>query len=323
MRPATPWTYQFHWLSWAAVGAVAVGYALIVRRPAWPATRRQRAAFLSGLALLAVALTWPLEDLAVHWSLLALVLQRLLLLLAVPPLLLVGTPGRALAALTRPALVDDAVRICSRPAVAVGIVTVVAVGTLTSGAVVAAASSPVARVALDAVLLGAGFVLWAPALNVVPGAHRMSALGRAAYLIVQSIVPSFLSIVWIFARHPLYPGFDRRLVGMSPLLDQRLAGFAAKFGTIALLWTVAFVIVNRSHELSGQATDEVPLTWSDVEREFERAERRQGRRPASAGLEGAGGVPGTPARDEADGAGHQGPDADGAGHAAGGDPPPG
>ena len=85
-------------------------------------------------------------------------------------------------------------------------------------------------------------------LTELPGAPRLSPLGRGGYLIVQSIVPSFLSIVWIFARHSLYPAYSHpgKVVGMSPLLDQQLAGFVAKLGTIAVLWSVAFVIMTRA-----------------------------------------------------------------------------
>ena len=135
-----------------------------------------------------------------------------------------------------------------RPLPAVAIVTVVAVGTLTTGAVSLAAHSDVARLLIELVVLGSGFVLWAPVLTELPGAPRLSALGRGGYLIVQSIVPSFLSIVWIFARHSLYPTFTHAgtVVGMSSLLDQQLAGFLAKLSTIAVLWTVAFVIMTRA-----------------------------------------------------------------------------
>jgi putative membrane protein len=108
---------------------------------------------------------------------------------------------------------------------------------------------------------------------------RLSALGRGGYLIVQSIVPSFLSIVWIFARHSLYPTYAHTgtVVGLSPLLDQQLAGFLAKLSTIAVLWTVAFVIMTRAQSAEDIGRDSEPLMWSDVEREIERAERRQRR----------------------------------------------
>jgi cytochrome c oxidase assembly factor CtaG len=135
----------------------------------------------------------------------------------------------------------------------------------------------VARVVIQVVVLLSGFVLWAPVLTELPGTRRLSALGRGAYLIVQSIVPSFLSVVWIFAHRSLYATYDHRVLGMSPVLDQQLAGFLAKLSTIAVLWTVAFTLMTRAHVASASEEDAEPLIWSDVEREIERAERREQR----------------------------------------------
>ncbi len=55
---------------------------------------------------MAVALTWPLADLAAHWSLTARFFQRLVLTLAAAPLLLLAVPAPLLAALPRPASLD-------------------------------------------------------------------------------------------------------------------------------------------------------------------------------------------------------------------------
>ncbi len=276
---AHPFDWHLHVFWLLVFPALAVSYLWATRRPGCEATARQKLLFVGGIVVLIVAVTWPLGDLATHWLLMALVLQRLLLTLAVPPLLVLGTPRSLIARLTRPAAVDAVLRIVVRPLPAVAIVTVVAVGTLTTGAVSLAAHSDVARVLIELVVLASGFVLWAPVLTELPGAHRLSALGRGGYLIVQSIVPSFLSIVWIFARHSLYPTFTHAgtVVGMSSLLDQQLAGFLAKLSTIAVLWTVAFVIMTRAQDAETTGEDAEPLMWSDVEREIERAERRQRR----------------------------------------------
>lgn len=243
------------------------------------ATSRQRLCFVAGVVLLGAAVTWPLADLATHWLLVALVLQRLVLMLAVPPLLVLGTPRALLARLTRPTAVDAVLRVVVRPVPAIAIVTVVAVATLTTGAVNWAARSSAAQVLLELFVLLAGFVLWAPVLHEIPGLPKLSSLGRGGYLIVQSIVPSFLSIVWIFARHPLYPAFAHsgKVVSLSPLLDQQLSGFVAKLGTIAVLWTVAFVVMTRGEAADRAGRDEEPMMWSDVERELERADRRERR----------------------------------------------
>lgn len=278
---SSPWTFHLHAVPWLAVLALGLAYGDAVRRTGG-ASRRHIVATAGALVLLLVALTWPLADLAAHWSLTALVCQRLLLILAVPPLLIIGLPPRLLARLTRPAAVDAVVRRCARPPIAVAVVTVIAVATLTTGAVEAQGSSVWARSALDMALLVAGLVLWTPVLTEVPGADRPSALGRAGYLIVQSIVPSFLAVVWIFARHPLYPHFAHgpELLSVSPLMDQQIAGFVAKFGTIAVLWTVAFVSMTRAQHTVTTGGDPDPLLWSDVERHLERAERKERRRRA-------------------------------------------
>jgi cytochrome c oxidase assembly factor CtaG len=273
------WHLHFVWL--LALLAFAAGYLWATRHGDSAATGRQRLLFFGGVVLLVGALTWPLGDLASHWLLLALVLQRLLLTLAVPPLLVLGTPRTIIDRLTRPPAIDAVLRVTARPVPAVAIVTVVAVGTLTVGAVSLAAHAVVARTFIQVVVLGSGFVLWAPVLTELPGVQRLSSLGRGGYLIVQSIVPSFLSIVWIFARHPLYPPFTYpgKVAGMTPLLDQELAGFLAKLSTIAVLWTVAFVIMTRAQSADSAGRDTDPLVWSDVEREIARADRRDRRQP--------------------------------------------
>jgi cytochrome c oxidase assembly factor CtaG len=281
LAPPFNWHLDIFWT--LAIPALVVAYLQATRAEGCRPSRRQWSFIMLGVLTLLVAFMWPLDDLAGHWSLLALVLQRLLLTLAVPPLLVTGTPRPIIARLTHPEPVDAALRVIVKPVPAVIIVTVVAVGSLTTGAVTLATDSSVARVVIQIVVLLSGFVLWAPVLTELPGTPRVSPIGRGAYLIVQSIVPSFLSIVWIFAHRPLYASYHHhiRVLGMSAVLDQQLAGFLAKLSTIAVLWTVAFTLMTRSGVMSGTDEDPEPLIWSDVEREIERADRRdqRARRP--------------------------------------------
>jgi cytochrome c oxidase assembly factor CtaG len=259
-----------------AIPALLAAYLWATRAEERRPSGHQRVFFFLGIVALAVTFTWPLGPLAAHWSLIALVAQRLILMLAVPPLLVAGTPRVILARLTRPVVVDAVLRVIVKPVPAIIVVTVVAVGTLTTGLVSLAAHSDVARIVLQIVILASGFVLWAPVLTELPGNQPLSRVGSGAYLIVQSIVPSFLSVVWIFARRPLYPSYVHRVrfLGMSAVLDQQLAGFLAKLCTIAVLWTVAFSLMTRSRVTAGGDDDPEPLLWSDVEREIQRADRR-------------------------------------------------
>src|SRR5271157_3343883 len=123
--PGGPWAFHVHVIAVGVVAVVGGLYAWAVRRqgraggPGALPTRRQRWWLAGALATLAVALTWPLADLAAHWSLTALLVQRLLLTLVVAPMLLLAMPTPLLAAITRPAPVDAALDLVTRPVVAI------------------------------------------------------------------------------------------------------------------------------------------------------------------------------------------------------------
>jgi cytochrome c oxidase assembly factor CtaG len=288
-----PWAFHAHPGGWAAVAALGAAYLLVVERP-WRArkdeerqattapTRRQRWQLAAALASLALALTWPVADLAAHWSLTALLVQRLLLTMVTAPMLLLATPVPVLARLTRPAIADTAVEHLSRPVVAIVVFTVIVVGTLTVPAVTAQASAAAWRALFDALLLFAGVVLWVPALGRVPGARRSSSVGRAVYLFVQSVLPNFPALVFVFSRHPLYATFlhAHRAIGLSALNDQQLAGVLAKVATLPVLWTAAWRALARAERAERLGLDQEPLTWAEVERELQREERarKRGRR---------------------------------------------
>ena len=160
-----------------------------------------------GVVVLVGAVTWPLADLAAHWLLMALVLQRLLLTLAVPPLLVLGhARGPCSPASTRPAAVDAVLRVAVRPVPAVGDRHRRGRGDADHRG--GRSGRPLGR--------GPGGDRAGRARprasccgrrsdRAARGAAASRRSGRGGYLIVQSIVPSFLSIVWIFARHSLYP----------------------------------------------------------------------------------------------------------------------
>jgi len=282
-----PYAFHLHLVAWLAIAAVAIGYAEAVRRkrrlsPPGPLPSRRQWWYLSGgLLALVLALTWPLADLAAHWSLTALLVQRLLLTLVAAPFLLSALPAPFIAALTRPAPVDRALEVLTRPVVAVVVFTVVAVGTLLPPAVSAQASSGSVRGVIDVVLLLGGFVLWGPVLHNIPGASRPTAVGLAAYLFIQSVVPGFPSVIYVFSRHPLYDVFAHAhaAIGLSAVGDQQLAGVVAKVATLPVLWTVAWFALTRAARHDATGSDPAVLTWAEVERQLERAERRQNRRP--------------------------------------------
>jgi putative membrane protein len=280
-----PLALHLHPVAWLAIAALALSYGLAVRHirprsgPATVPTRRQLWCLAGALVALVLALTWPLADLAAHWSLTALVVQRLLLTLAAAPLLLLAMPAPLVAMLTRPTPIDACLEVLTRPVVAVVTFTAVAVGTLVTPAVAAQASSAGWRALTDVALLFAGAVLWGPVLRHIPGTHRTTPVAAAAYLFIQSVVPTFPAVIYVFSRHPFYEAFSnvRVAFGISRLVDQQLAGVVAKVATIPVLWSAAWVSLMRAQRADGAADgdDGEPLTWAEVERQLERAARAQ------------------------------------------------
>lgn len=255
---------------------VTVLVACVHVRAVHERARRWRA--LWGWLVWALVVLWPIGDLAASVSLSVATLQRLVLMLGVAPLLLASTSTQQLARWTRAPVVDGLTRTMAHPAVAMVVVTIVGTATLSTPVVDAGATSSLTRVFTLVVVVGCGIVLWIPALGVMPGAKRLSPVGRAAFIFVASLVVTSLSFVWIFARHSLYPSLhdQQTLLHMTPLLDQQLAGFVAKLGSYLPMWAVAFTIFSRADE-SGVDVEESPLHWADVERQLLRVDRQRAR----------------------------------------------
>ena len=277
-----PYDWDPHGVAWAIlivlIALVVIGHRRLLTTddPPIPWTRRQVCLFAGACAASAVALTWPLADLATHWSLTALVTQRLILVMAVAPMLLLGLPYDVIRWLTRPAAVDTVLVRLRKPPVAIAVVTVLLVGSMAPVLVRAQATSPAVRGVLDGAMVAAGLVLWIPVLGRVPGILPLKPVVRFGYLVFQAVVPAFLSFIYIFSRHPLYLVFahSQAAIGLRPLNDQQLAGFVSKLTMLFTLLTVGAVVLARAPRSDAELGEDDPLVWADVEREFERVDRQ-------------------------------------------------
>ncbi len=277
-----PLAWEPHLLTWVVLGAAVVAALVGHRRLEaasahpipWP--RKQVLQFAGAAAALALALTWPLADLAAHWSLTALVVQRLILLLVVSPLLLLGMPYDVVQWATRPVAVDTVLLRLQRPAVAIGTVTLLVVGSMTPLLVHAESASFLARGAIAGLIVVAGLILWIPVIGRIPGIPRLKPVVRFGYLVAQAVIPAFLSFIYIFSVHPLYHEFarSRQAIGLRPLFDQQIAGFASKLSMLLVLLSVGGVVLARAPVDEGEFVIDDPLVWADVERQFERADRQ-------------------------------------------------
>ena len=276
-----PYAWDFHLTTWVilviAVSVIVLGHRRLLRTSAHPIrwTRHDIWMFAGAAAACVIALTWPLADLAAHWSLTALVIQRLILILAVAPLLLLGLPYDVLEWITRPGLVDAALNRGRRPATAIVFVTVITVGSMIPPVVQAQASSSPLRALLSLAAVGAGLVLWIPVLGRVPGISRLKPMVRFGYLAAQAVVPAFLSFVLILSPHPLYAVFSgsKAAIDLRPLNDQQIAGFVSKLTMLIVLLTVGGFGLAKSKPADDEVSLSEPLVWADVQRQFERVDR--------------------------------------------------
>ena len=276
------WTAPtFHLGPLLVAGGTALWYLEATSHDELRATRGQRLAFFGGLLSAVVALSWPLADLATSVSLLAVVAQRLVLVLVTAPLLLLGTPPSVMARLTRPAPIDAVARRLVRPLTALVVTTVTLGVTALPFSVAWASEHAVVRIALLVAVLCAGIVLWLPVIDRVPGVTHLRPMLKGGYLVAQALAPTFLSFAWIFALHPLYHSLhgQHRALGIAPLTDQQLSGYLAKLATFGVLLSVAYALFMRSD--ASEELEDDPLRWADVQREFERAERAERRSGAT------------------------------------------
>ena len=163
-----------------------------------------------------------------------------------------------------------------------------------------------------------------PPLQIISGVRTCSGrkprpMIRAVYLVAQAVIPVFLSFVFILATRPLYTEFARskEVIGLRPLNDQQVSGFESKLAFLITLLIVAGVILARAPDSDDDLGPEDPLVWADIERHFERIDRRgrpvtdTGALPASGPAPAPGQPPGAgdlAARPPGDGEG--GPDED-------------
>src|SRR5882724_2398819 len=118
----------FSWTDWDWHPSTVIGVAVLAALYGWLAgpgrrgraapTRGQIVCYTTSLLVMLGALNGPIHDLSDNYLFTAHMVQHLLLVLIVAPLFLLGTPGWYVEVVTRPAPVDAAARLLTRPIVA-------------------------------------------------------------------------------------------------------------------------------------------------------------------------------------------------------------
>jgi putative membrane protein len=219
--------------------ALAIGWLVLVRRvrrlhPEHPVPLMRTAAFLGGLATIAVAL---LSGIARYDTTLFSVhmVQHLLLMLIAAPLLALSAPvtqvlrassARVRQGLLIPVLHSRPVEAIGHPVVAALTFAVVVWGSHFTGLFELALEDQGVHEVEHVAYLAAAMIFWWPVIAADPARRRMAFPVRAQYLLVQVPVNSFLGMAFVFAPAPLYAhyGVLGSPYGIDALADQQLAG---------------------------------------------------------------------------------------------------
>ncbi|MBI2912127.1 MAG: cytochrome c oxidase assembly protein [Chloroflexi bacterium] len=203
--------------------------------------------FSLGVLVLAIAEGPPLHDLSEQYLLSAHMLQHLLMQMVAVPLLLLGTPAwllRPLLDLTRSV---RPLRLLTRPLVAFCAFSLtLALWHVPELYDLALRQHPV-HIVQHATFFVAAVLMWWPLLSPLPEAPPVSYPMQMLYLFIVSTVPAVIAAFLTFGDQVLYPTYSAapRLLALTPLGDQQLAGLAMKSLGSVVLWLVLGIVFFR------------------------------------------------------------------------------
>ncbi len=233
-RPLVP--YEF---GWSLHPSVLIGTGLLGALYFWgigplrrrydlgpPAEGWRVACFCGGLLLLLLSLNGPIHDLSDYYLFSVHMLQHLVLTLAVPPLLILGTPGWLLRPLVRPPAILKVARFLTYPAIAALIYSLtIAVWHLAPYYDLMMRSHEV-HIATHLMFLVTATIMWWPVASQLPELPRLPYGLAMLYLFLVGIPMQIVAALITLSDRVLYPWYEvaPRTWGLSPHDDQILGG---------------------------------------------------------------------------------------------------
>jgi putative membrane protein len=235
---------------------------------------RKTTYFTAGVLIMLLDLVGPLDVLGDSYLFSAHMLEHLVLVLAIPPLLLLGLPADTAAAILRWAPARRVEAVVGRPAVAWAI----GIGTLWVWHLPvlynATLASEGVHIAEHLSFLVTATVFWWPVLSPLRG-RAMDTAPALAYLISAAVANTVLGVLLTFAPLGLYPAYlhpvdelgalslIRTGWGLDAVADQQLGGVLMwVLGTFTFLWAILATLVRwyRSEQNRANTGDQVGVS---------------------------------------------------------------
>ncbi|HVF54277.1 MAG TPA: cytochrome c oxidase assembly protein [Actinomycetota bacterium] len=269
---------------WALIIVMSALYIVALRRwgprfaplGAEPATTKQKWFFFSGVFALWVGADWPVHEISEEYLFSVHMLQHTVFSLVAPPLLLLGLPPWLLRVVLRPPKLFAVVRFLTRPLVALLAFNAVIAITHWPFLVNASVTNELLHLSIHTVLVTTALMMWWPVVDPLPELTRLTPPGKMLYLFLQSIVPTVPASFLTFAETPIYDFYTRvpRLIDLSPLADQQIAGLIMKVGGGLLLWLVIATLFFKWYARE-ERQEVAEVTWDDFEHDLRAWELRR------------------------------------------------
>jgi putative membrane protein len=239
-----PLAVEPSWIELGGVILLGVAYAVSQRR--WPANAPRRLGFVAGLLLVVLVFATPVQTLAVHYLLSAHLFQNVLLAEWAPLLLMVGLSPAAGLDLTR----FRTLRALTRPGVALPLWLATYAVWHVPAVYESALRHPGSLLHLEHLCyIFSGLLFWWPVFHHRPWSERSGA--KAAYVFAAFLLASPIGLAFAVLPDALYGFYEQapRVFGMSPLLDQQVAGILMSLSEAAVFFGVfAFMFVRFLRE---------------------------------------------------------------------------
>lgn len=269
MRGAVHWDTVLGSLLWAGLYLAGIGPLRRRHQLGPPVGRWRIASFLAGTALLLFALNGPLHDLSDYYLFSAHMVQHLLLVLFVPPLWLLGTPGWLWRPLLKRRGVWPVARFFTLPLVTFIVYNVVMVTWHIPAFYNAALLNHDLHILQHLTFIAAAMLMWWPVVGPLPELIRISPPMKMLYVFAYGIPMSIVAALIALTGDVLYPFYAEapRVTGLSPLEDQQLGGLIMWVPAMKVYWVAITIIF---------------FHWSREERRRERQELKASGEPVPA-----------------------------------------
>ncbi|HEX7049990.1 MAG TPA: cytochrome c oxidase assembly protein [Longimicrobiales bacterium] len=251
---------EFSWSAWEVHPSIWIGctlFAAIYLAGIGPLRRRYGLAdrvdpwrvvsFLSGVAILFLALTGPLHTLSDDYLFSAHMVQHMLLMLIMPPLLLVGTPAWLLRPLLRPRAMMRTARFLTHPAAAFLLYNIVFVGWHFPEMYNYALAHHGVHIVQHLMFMVVATIMWWPVTNPVPELTRLNSPLQLLYLFAFGIPMSVVSAFITLSDKVVYPWYAAapRVFDITAIQDQRLGGLIMWVPGMLIYWAAVTIVFLR------------------------------------------------------------------------------